>query len=394
VKHASLSSYKRAIHELETEIERNAGAISSRLRKLGEYLSYQDSAAIPTSEMKELHGRLQELRRQLPESRQQVKRILQTVAGSQELERQIRERKRRISELSEKNQEIFESIGRAAFKAYRRLGSQEERYRKLFDPLEGKERELSEVEKEYEAVQQHGREGKFFRIFRETGRSVYLKGLISLRRRAIGKAYYEAGKRFCGSPLREEMKGGGLQKALAPYEDNARQIGALSRELEKLAEEQEKKWSELKSLGAHRSHQKRVREIESEIRRIEEQLEDGFEALGTLFRGARPAQIEDAEAAGIASKIREIEQESKNKSKQIERLKAAMQIEALQGQLGSLSDRISKLEEEIEFRREEIQTLRTQIAEGESEIQRLQRVRGSRQQLMKDIDDAESGEEQ
>ena len=381
---ATMQDYKRAINQMQRDIDRNGGEILLRLRKLGEYLSYQDSELLPTAEMKELHERIGELRRQLPESRQQVKKILQTVAGNQELEREIRRRKLQITELTHRNQEICEAIGRAAYRAYKSLSVPPQSYDALFAALDRQERELADLEAEQESLQARDREGKFFRIFRETGRSVYLKGLLSLRRKAVLKSYNDVGIKICDSPLKDELKGSGLREALAPYESNEKEISSLEGEIDKLQAEMEEKWNDLKNLGAHRSHQKRVREIESEIQRIEAQLQDTFEGLGTLFRSGTGESSGDAETAALIRRIREIESENRGKKKTIERLNAALQIESLNNQLGTLADKISKLEGEIETRSREIETLRAQVAGGQREIQRLQKIRGSKQSLQRD----------
>jgi chromosome segregation ATPase len=381
----AMHDYQRAISELRRDIAKNSEEIRVCLKKLGEYLSYQDAGALSSSEMKELHGRIQELRRQLPASRQQVKKILQTVAGNEALEREIRDRKLRITELAKKNQEICESIGRAAYRAYKTLPVSGKAYAELFESLEKQEQELTELEAEQQTLQEHGKEGKFFRIFRETGRSVYVKGLLSLRRKAVLKTYHEVGQNICNSPqLKNEMKDGRLEQALAPYEANERKIANLQQELEELLGDREKKWSELKTLGAHRSHQKRVREIESEIQRIEGKLQGAFEDLGTVFQNTRSGEFQDTEAASLIHQMQEIEQDTRRKKKRIERLNAALQMDALHNQLGNLADRVSRLEGDIETRRREIETLRSQIAVGEKEIQRLQRIRGSRQSLLKE----------
>lgn len=387
-----MDTYKRTINELQREIEKNTSQIHLCLRKLGEYLSYREAAKLGSPEMKELHGRIQDLRRQLPESRQLVKKILQSVSRNEELEREIRDRKARISELAERNQEICEAIGRAAYTAYKSLPAPREEYRELFEPLGRQEQQLGDLEEEYAELQAHAKEGKFFRIFRETGRSLYLKGILSLRRKAVSRLFYEVGRRFCNSELDEELKAGGLREALAPYEANEKEIKALHRETANLGEDKERMWNELKTLGADRSHQKRVREIETEIQRIEGQLQDSFEALGSLFRGSRPGEFTDVEASSLVKQIEEIEQANRTNRKQIERLRAAMRIDALRDQLGNVADKISKLEAEIQSRQREIDTLRGQGSEGQKEIQRLQKVRGSEQTLLKTLKGATQGE--
>jgi chromosome segregation ATPase len=380
-----MHDYQRAIGELQKNIAKNSADVRDCLRKLGENLSYKEAETLADSAMKELHGRIQELRRELPESRQQVKKILQTVAGNEALEREIRGKKQQIAELTKKNEEICESIGKAAYLAFKSLPVSERRYEELFESLEKQEQGLEELEAEQETLQERGKGGKFFQIFRESGRSVYIKGLLSLRRKAVAKTYHEVGKWICSSPeLKEELEDRRLRETLAPYESNERKISSVQRELDKLLVDQEKKWNELKTLGAYRSHQKRVREIETEIERIEANMQDEFEALGTLFRNRRKEQPQDPETASLVHQMLDIEKDTRAKEKRIERLTAALQVDGLQNQLGNLAERVSRLEEDIEVRRNEVETLRTQIAAGEKEIQRLQKIRGSKQSLLEE----------
>jgi DNA repair exonuclease SbcCD ATPase subunit len=380
-----MHDYKRAIGELEKGITKNSAKILECLRKLGEYLSYREAETMPDSAMKELHGRILELRRELPESRQQVKRILQTVAGNEALEREIRGKRQHISELTKKNDEICESIGKAAYLAYKSLPVAGREHDELFESLEKQEQGLAELEAEQETLQERGKGGKFFNIFRESGRSIYVKGLLSLRRKAVQKTYHEVGKQICSTPeLIEQLEDRRLRETLAPYEANEKKIKTVQHELDELLADQEKKWSELKNLGAHRSHQKRVREIETEILRIEAKMQDEFEALGTLLRNNRSQAVQDPEAASLMQQMLELEQDTRRKEKRIDRLRAALQIDGLESQLGNLANRISKLEGDIEVRRREVETLRGQIAAGEKEIERLQRIRGSRQSLLEE----------
>jgi len=387
-----MDTYKRAIKELQRGIEKNSGEVNLCLKKLGEYLSYREVEVLSTPEMKELHKQIQELRRQLPESRQQVKKILQSVARNEELEREIRNRKARQLELADKNKVICEAIGRAAYTAYMSLTAPRSEYREVFGPLRRQEKELEELEAEYDENRAQAKGAKFFRIFRETGRSLYLKGALSLRRKALSKSFQEVGRRFCDSEVDEELKDRGLREALLPYEANKKKINAFHQETGKLREEQGRLWSELKTLGAGKSHQKRVREIETEIQCIEGQLNVAFEALGSLFRGTRSGESMDVEASSMVKQIEGIEQASRKNRKQIERLRAAMRIDSLRDQLGDLADRISKLEADIESRQREIDTLGVQVAEGQKEIQRLQKVRGAEQTLVKNRKGAAEGE--
>ena len=122
---------KRAISELHRDMEKDSAEVRLLLKKLGEYLSYQDTATFPDPAMREGGDRIRDLRRQLPESRQQVKKILQTVAGNEAMEREIRSIKLQINELDKLNREIYESVGRIAYRVYKSLPVSGDQYEAL-----------------------------------------------------------------------------------------------------------------------------------------------------------------------------------------------------------------------------------------------------------------------
>lgn len=68
-------------------------------------------------------------------------------------------------------------------------------------------------------------------------------------------------------------------------------------------------------------------------------------------------------------------------------------LEVCSGVHDPVSPWISKLGADIESRQREIGTLRVQVSEGQKEIQRLQKVRGSEQTLLKNLKDAAEGEQ-
>ena len=150
-----MQEYKLAIGELQRDIARDSSEIRECLSKLGEYLSYQEADTLADSAMEELHHRIGELRAKLPDSRQQVKKILQTAAGNEQLEREIRDRKAQIADLAKNNREICEVIGRAAYRAYKSRPVSGQAYEQLFQSLEEQEKVLADLEADIRPIQQH-----------------------------------------------------------------------------------------------------------------------------------------------------------------------------------------------------------------------------------------------
>jgi chromosome segregation ATPase len=387
----STDTYRRAIVETQRAIQRNNAEIAAQLKKLGEHLSYRDAAALADASMTDVHGRIQDLREQLPRSRQQVKRIVQCVGRSEELDEELRGLKAQSAEIEAQNGLLCEQIGQAAFAAYRHeVGPQaggaggREEYEEIFGALIRQEEEIEDLESEQERLQTNVRSGNFFRIFKETGRSLYLKGLLSLKKKALSKSFGEAGRRFCDSGLAGAVDDPGVQRSLAPYRENKRKLNTLGRQILKFKDEQAALWEELKGLGAEKSHQRRVRELEASIQRIEESLEDAFEGLGSLFK-AKPLKplSEEPEVARCLRQISRAEKSNVQHRKQIERLEAALQIEQLSRQRQSMEEKVARLEREIRSRQEEIGVLNDQIAETKTQSERLARTRGPEEALLR-----------
>lgn len=397
----SSDAYRRAIEETQRGLQRNSAEIAAQLKKLGEHLSYREGEAFSDSSMADVHRGIRELREQLPRSRQEVKRIVQCVGRSEELEAQMRELKVQAAEIEARNDELCEQIGRSAFAAYSsafaaRGGAEEQQteYEQVFGALIRLEEEIESLDREQERLQSNVRTGNFFRIFRETGRSLYLKGLLSLKKKSASRSYREAGQRFCESGLAAAADDPALQRALGPYRENRRRLQSINKQLGRFREEQAALWEELKELGAEKSHQRRVRELEASIQRIDESLEDAFEGLGSLFR-AKPvkALAEDLEVAHCLRLLSRAERSSALGRKRIERLEAALQIEQLARQRQSLEEKVDRLEREIRTRQEEIALLRDEISETGAQSERLARLRGSEESLLRSLGAQAAAEE-
>jgi len=389
----SIDTFRRAIGETQRTIQRNNAEIAAQLKKLGEHLSYREAAAFTDPSMADVHSRIQELREQLPRSRQQVKRIVQCVGRSEELEAELRAFKAQVVEIEAQNDLICEQVGRVAFDAYqsdpggkgrRGSGGDTQEYEEIFGPLIRQEEEIGNLEGEQGRLQSNVRSGNFFRIFKETGRSLYLKGLLSLKKRAVSKSYREAGRRFCESGLAGATDDPALQRSLSPYRENKRRLTSLGKQMARFTEEQAALWEELQGLGAEKSHQRRVRELEASIQRTEESLEDAFEGLGSLFK-VKPVKslAEDPEVSRCLRVISRTEKANVQARKQIERLEAALQIEQLARQRQGMEEKVARLEREISIRQEEIGALHDHIADTKLQSERLAKVRGPEEALLR-----------
>ncbi|MBN1835693.1 MAG: hypothetical protein JW820_07575 [Spirochaetales bacterium] len=385
---------RRAMDELRRSIRQREAETEDLLGQLGEYLSYQPAERFAATPLADTHRRITELRERLPETRRQVKRILQCVARSEELEKSLRAARSQLAELEEAGERICEEIGHAAFEAYRSTRPEEAEYERIFGPLLKQEEEVSGLEQEMQRVQSGTKGGTFFRIFRESGRTLYVKGLMSLKKKSMAKAYREAGHRFCDSELIKGVKDPEIRQTLGPYQKNQEKQAGLHEEMRTLRSRQEALWKELKDLGAERSHLRRVREIEHQIQGIEEELDASLGSLGRMFR-SKPLKsfAEDPEIKKILRHVTRVEKSTEEHRKQIGRIEAAIQLDALDKQRVNLESRVERLEREIESRKGEIASLRQQIQEASEQARRLEALRGPEESLFRLTQRPEQDEE-
>ncbi len=379
-----MDSRQRLVTELKRRIAENSVEADSQLERLGDYLAGQDEKAFSDPEFLAVRREVVELRAQLPAGRRQVRRILQCVEKNAELEVRLRGVGERFEELERENEAICEEIGRFSYEAFRSQSLSPEGLQaleELFVKVGRQEQELAGLNEDQERSRGSLRSGNILRMIGGAGRGFFLRSAVSFKRKAVARAYAEAGHGVCESALAESDPA--LKRKVEPYRQNRARLEELSREAESLRAEQSGLRGELKELGADKSHQRRVRELERDIQRAEEDLSRASRRLGELFR-AKPVRsfATDPEVKNRLRRTAQAEKASEKYRKRIRRLEAAMQIDALDAQVRAMRQKIEKVTREIRVREQEVRELEGRIASSEGERERLVKVRGPEQDLL------------
>ncbi len=287
----------------------------------------------------------------------------------------------RFAELERENEAICEEIGRFSYAAFRSQSLPLEGLAELFVKVGRQEQELSGLSEDQERSRGSMRSGNILRMIGEAGRGFFLRSAVGFKRKAVARAYAEAGRGVCESPLAESDPT--LKRKLTPYRENRARLEELGREAEALRVEQAGLRNELKELGAEKSHQRRVRELERGLQRAEEELEQASRRLGELFR-AKPVRsfAADPEVKNRLRRAAQAEKSSEKHRKQVRRLEAAIQIDALDAQVRAMREKIEKVTREIRAREQEVRELESRIAGSEGERERLVKIRGPEQDLL------------
>ena len=376
-----MDARKRLVTELNRRVAENTVEAASQLERLGDYLAGQEEKAFSDPEFLAVRREVVELRAQLPAGRRQVRRILQCVEKNAELEARLQGIGERFEELERENETICEEIGRFSYEAFRSQSLPLEGLEELFAKVGRQEQELAGLNEDQERSRGSMRSGNILRMIGGAGRGFFLRSALSFKRKAVARAYAEAGRGVSESPLAESDPT--LKRKVEPYRQNRARQEELSREAEGLRTEQTALRGELKELGVDKSHQRRVRELERGIQRAEEDLSQASRRLGELYR-AKPVRsfAADPEVKNRLRRAVQAEKSSEKYRKRIQRLEAAMQIDALDAQVQTMREKIEKVTREIRAREQAVRELEGRIASSESERERLVKVRGSEQDLL------------
>jgi chromosome segregation ATPase len=372
---------KRLITELNRRIAENTVEAASQLERLGDFLASQDEKAFSDPELLAVRRNVVELRAQLPAGRRQVRRIMQCVEKNAELEVRLRGVGERFDELERENEAVCEEIGRFGAEAFRSQSLPLEELAELFVKVGRQEQELAGLSEDQARSRGYMRSGNILQMIGGAGRGFFLRSAVGFKRKAVARAYAEAGRGVCESPLAQNEPT--LKRKCAPYRENRSRQEELAREAESLRAEQSRLRLEMKELGAEKSHQRRVRELERGIQRAEDELAEASRRLGELFR-ANPVRsfATDPEVKNRLRRAAQAEKASEKSRKRIRRLEAAMQIDALDAQVRGMREKIERVTREIRAREQEVRELEGRIADSEGERERLVKVRGPLQGLL------------
>jgi len=289
-----------------------------------------------------------------------------------------------FTELQTELDSICEEIGRAAY-ASLGGGSPEQKGEldQLFSKVARQERELQALMEDQDRNRSSMRTGNLLKIIGEAGRSFFIRSAVSFKQKAVARAYGEAGRQLCESPLAEALADAALRRQMAPYYESKKKLEALTQDTEALHKQQSELREELKELGAEKSYQRKLREIERQIQKTETDLQESCRKLGELFRGSPVRSfVADPEVKKRLTRATQAEKAIEKHRKQIGRIEAAIQIDALDSQARAMRDKIEKLAREIRSRQQEVRALEKRIGEGETKKEDLLKIRGSEQTLL------------
>jgi hypothetical protein len=378
-----MDARKQAIAALTARGRQLAEENREQLAVLGEYLATLKPGAIRGTKLEEGYLQVKELQKELPHQRRQARSIVRLVEQHRAKQELLAENRRKTGDLEKRNEEVCEEIGRAAFRAYQHIPDRRGQYGGLFTRLEELDNDFQQRRAKIESLEQDARQAAFLARIKIRSRVAYLKSMLALKNRELAGSFRKTGREICESEFVDKIQDETFTQAIWPYMENKKQILTLQEQKAQLESRQEEIWAELKSLGAEKSHEKKVRELEKVIAETESRLKDSCLALGMLYRkNPVPALKENDDIKAIIEELERAQKMKARDQKQINRLKADLQAEEISRELEKTREQIERLNVEIAGRKEDVAALEQSLRDKESERARLLKRRGPESSLL------------
>jgi hypothetical protein len=368
-----MDTRRKEIDVLEGDLQRLEQQIAAECVEIGRRLAILERPRVRNDELLKYLGSVDTLRRSIEGFRGDIERIRELDRRIGTLAREVDDNRRRRDQLLRDRETKFVELGAGGFTVYKRLNDRDP-WKGLFDEVLKIDAEEERRRDELKAIEESEKGKGFFEKLRLKTRKVLLRGDLNRLDREKTAAYSRTGAKLAESEF-ARLAEGPLLQAFEGVEEKRRQAAALSGEGDRKIEEIEAARAELKRLEAEGRPEERVREISGRVDSLLKELDVMHCWAGQLYleRDLR-AEIGDDALSAKASVVGGLRDTILKKRKQIDRLKAEIEIEEIERAEKDKRGRRRQLEEERRVKERQIAVLDIEINAGLKRAEELRRV--------------------
>lgn len=368
-----MDTRRKEIEVLEGDLQRLEQQIAAECVEIGRRLAVLDRGRLRHEELLKYLNSIDTLRRSVDAFRADIERVRELSRRVETLSRDVDDNRRRRDQLLRDREARFVELGAGGFGVYKRL-SDREPWRGLFDDVLKIDAEEERRREELRGIEEEEKGKGFFEKLRLKTRKVLLRGDINRLDRDKQSSYAKAGAKLAESEF-ARLTEGPLLQLFEGVEEKRRQAAALSTEGDRKLEEIEASRAELKRLEAESRPEERVREIQMRIDALLKELDVMHCWAGQLYleRELR-GEIGDEPLSAKAGIVAGLRETISKKRRQIDRLKAEIEIEEIERAEKDKRARRRQLEEERRVKERQIAVLDIEINAGLKRAEELRRV--------------------
>ncbi len=368
-----MDARRKEIDLLQGDVQRLEQQIAAECVEIGRRLAVLDRARFRTPELLKYLGSIDTLRRAADDFRSDIERIRDLDRLLDSRTREVEDNRRRRDQLLRERESRFVELGAGGFGVYKGLQDRDP-WRGIFDDVLKIDAEEERRREELKAIElQEKGKGLFERLKLKT-RKVLLRGDLNRLDRDKTAAYARAGAKLGESEF-GRLTDGPLQQLFQAVEEKRRQAAALGEEGDRKIEEIEAARADLKRLEAEGRADLRARELQERIDGLHKELDVMHCWAGQLCieRDLR-GEIADEPLAAKTAIVAGLRETIAKKRRQIDRLRAEIEIEEIERTERDKRARRRQLEEERRVKERQIAVLDIEINAGLKRTEELRRV--------------------
>ncbi|MBN1696562.1 MAG: hypothetical protein JW881_03510 [Spirochaetales bacterium] len=374
-----MNQYMKEISALRKKISLNDLEAGRQLMLIGKELTSLKEKEIAKTQLEETWNSIKELEQAIPERKKSVQQIKKAEEKTAKLESQIAATKHTITEKKKEIAPVYERIGKSAFEVFKNKRESLSDYQALFGDLiklDQKCREYHRVK-----VQDDEEKGILIQLF-DAAKSFYINQKYNFLTMRYPVLYRETGKRIVDSDYIGKTDNPALNEADSQLKEKNNELEKLEEEVKRLSADKHLIFEELSEMGIKGKLASRVQEIEKEIKRMNQTIEELQQTMGNLFVTHNlNERFSNPSIETCLQNIYRLRGENLKHEAEIQKMEILIDIEKYDQQMIKLEKQRGQMEEQLEKQKSEIEAL--------EQIQT--RIEKQKKALKKKLDSKENG---
>jgi len=377
-----MDDYRTKITALEREIEENEAAMDKGFESIGEQLHRKHDQLLSGKQFKELQEELKNLSQEIDASSKEISRIQSIQKRQEENREKSTVAHEEIKQLQKEAAGLYEDIGKAAFAVYKENPFIDQTFVDIFSDLVRNQEDLAEIENDLARFESELAEKSFLDKMVAKGKVALLRNRKAAKENNVPRLMRKAGEEVCNTNFVHVVDNEELTKSVEPYTELNEKIEKVEKRITAISSDQEELAGELEQMCGSKKPGRRISELEQAIESHHDSLAVTYAELGRTFVSQLKKDAEiPADIQPIVEKNKKLDRENSNKSRHIDRLNAAIQVQRLTRDISDMQGRIESLEEQIQHSQSRIAELRDMIDQADREKKQLEKTRGAVEKL-------------
>lgn len=374
-----MSEYTKQIRRVTEQREQTVQRINGALTELGSRLAEQDR-------QQQLHGfenlfqEYSETRQALSQAGEAIERMLDIDNRENQIKQSMKELRTERDDLGKGLSGVYEQIGAAAFRLYRESPLVDAGHSGAFEELARYQDEVRSIENKLNQLNRPSDEGSkpgILERIRATGTDAYLRNRRNARENRLPRLLQSTGEQLAQSGFIDQVNDDELNRVAEPLRKVISRWEEIDQELKDLAHESGRLVEEFNDLSGGHGLRKARAVRESEISRLQEQL-DGV----CLQIGMKAEEDQLDHFPEILQRLVLLRQETAEQDTLLARLHAGQQAETVAKDLKLCRKQQTKTEEEIRDLQDRLGKLQEEESALQAQLQQLETERGDPSELL------------